>query len=40
MNFCPQCGSQQRDELKFCKVCGANLQAVRQAVAVRETGEP
>ena len=37
--FCPQCGSQQRDELKFCKVCGANLQAVRQAVAVRETGE-
>lgn len=35
--FCPQCGSQQRDELKFCKVCGANLQAVRQAVAVRDT---
>ena len=37
--FCPQCGSTQSDELKFCKVCGANLQAVRQAVATRETGE-
>ena len=37
--FCPQCGSNQNDELKFCKVCGANLQAVRQAVATRETGE-
>ena len=37
--FCPQCGSNQSDELKFCKVCGANLQAVRQAVATRETGE-
>jgi len=37
--FCPQCGSKQSEELKFCKVCGANLQAVRQAVATRETGE-
>src|SRR5918997_1633943 len=37
--FCPQCGSNQSDELKFCKLCGANLQAVRQAVATREGGE-
>jgi hypothetical protein len=37
--FCPQCGSNQNDELKFCKLCGANLYAVRQAVATRETGE-
>lgn len=37
--FCPQCGSNQSDELKFCKACGANLQAVRQAVATREAGE-
>jgi hypothetical protein len=37
--FCPQCGSNQSDELKFCKTCGANLQAVRQAVAVRDAGE-
>ena len=37
--FCPQCGSNQSDELKFCKACGANLYAVRQVVATRETGE-
>src|SRR5713226_7510372 len=37
--FCPQCGTSQSDELKFCKSCGANLFAVRQAVATRETGE-
>jgi hypothetical protein len=37
--FCPQCGSNQSNELKFCKLCGANLQAVRQAVTTRETGE-
>jgi hypothetical protein len=30
--FCPQCGSTQLDELKFCKSCGVNLVAVRQAV--------
>jgi len=27
--FCPQCGSTQSDELKFCKSCGTNLEAVR-----------
>lgn len=37
--YCPNCGSNQSDELRFCKSCGANLQAVRQAVATRETGE-
>ena len=37
--FCPQCGSNQSDELKFCKTCGANLQAVRLAVVARESGE-
>jgi len=35
--FCPKCGSTQSDELKFCKVCGANLYAVRQVVDTRET---
>jgi len=30
--FCPKCGATQSDELKFCKLCGANLFAVRQAV--------
>lgn len=37
--FCPQCGSSQSEELKFCKSCGANLYAVRQAVTTRETSE-
>jgi hypothetical protein len=37
--FCPQCGSQQSDELRFCKLCGANLLAVRQVVATRDTDE-
>jgi hypothetical protein len=33
--FCPQCGLSQSDELKFCKTCGANLNAVRLAVSAR-----
>jgi len=37
--FCPQCGTTQNDDLKFCKSCGANLSAIRQAVASRETEE-
>jgi hypothetical protein len=37
--FCPQCGSNQSDEVKFCKLCGANLYAVRQAVSTRGTEE-
>src|SRR3982751_5831586 len=37
--YCPQCGSNQGDDLKFCKLCGANLYAVRQAVATRGTSE-
>jgi hypothetical protein len=37
--FCPQCGSTQGDELKFCNLCGANLFAVRQVVASREADE-
>lgn len=36
--FCPQCGSTQSDDIKFCKSCGANLFAVRQVVTTRETG--
>lgn len=35
--FCPQCGSTQSDDLKFCKSCGANLEALRQVMATRET---
>jgi hypothetical protein len=37
--FCPRCGSNQSDELRFCKSCGANLYAVRQVVDTRETDE-
>ncbi len=36
--FCPQCGITQSDDLKFCKSCGANLLAVREVVATRDTG--
>jgi len=37
--FCPQCGSTQNDELRFCKSCGANLQALRQILSTREGEE-
>jgi hypothetical protein len=37
--FCPRCGSNQSEDLKFCKACGANLFAVRQVVDSRETDE-
>jgi len=34
--FCPRCASEQLDDLKFCKSCGANLEAVRQVIDNRE----
>src|SRR5215472_316975 len=37
--FCPQCGSQQNDDLRFCKNCGANLLIVRQAISTGNPGE-
>ena len=37
--FCPQCGSTQNDELKFCKSCGVNLEAVRQVTVMRNPNE-
>jgi hypothetical protein len=37
--FCPQCGANQSEELKFCNLCGAHLQAVREAVATRAPGD-
>ncbi|HEY6805655.1 MAG TPA: hypothetical protein VI306_18900 [Pyrinomonadaceae bacterium] len=36
---CPRCNTQQGDDLKFCTICGANLQAVRQALEAREGEE-
>lgn len=35
--FCPRCGATPNDDLKFCNLCGANLQAVRQVVDSKET---
>ena|SRR6266851_3888504 len=37
--FCPRCGSNQSEDLRFCKLCGANLYAVRQVVDTTETEE-
>jgi hypothetical protein len=37
--FCPNCGTTESEEMKFCKTCGANLYAVRQAVATRDAEE-
>ncbi|MBX3281949.1 MAG: zinc ribbon domain-containing protein [Acidobacteria bacterium] len=37
--FCPKCGSTQDDGLRFCKACGANLGAVKQALATPERDE-
>ena len=31
--ICPRCSSNLSDDVKFCKNCGANLQAVREALA-------
>lgn len=34
--FCPRCGANQPEDLKFCKTCGANLFAVQQVVDTKE----
>ena len=38
--ICPRCASNQGDDIKFCTSCGANLEAVREALQRRETGKP
>ena len=35
--ICPRCASNQGDDIKFCTSCGANLQAVREALATPES---
>ncbi len=37
--ICPRCSSNQVDEVKFCTVCGANLEAVRQVLENRQPGD-
>jgi len=34
--LCPRCASNQSDDIRFCTFCGANLQAVREAIDLRE----
>jgi hypothetical protein len=35
--ICPRCASNQSDSVKFCTFCGANLEAVREALALKDT---
>jgi len=37
--FCPGCGLQINDDLKFCRQCGANMHGVREAMTSRSTRE-
>jgi hypothetical protein len=37
--FCPGCGVQAADDLKFCRQCGANLHGAREGMMSRSTGE-
>lgn len=37
--ICPRCNANQLDDVKFCTVCGANLDAVKQALEMREPEE-
>lgn len=34
--LCPRCTSNQSDDIRFCTSCGANLQAVREALETPE----
>lgn len=34
--LCPRCASNQSDDVKYCTFCGANLQAVREVIGVKD----
>ena len=36
---CPRCTSNQSDDIRFCTSCGANLQAVREALEAPDSGK-
>ena len=36
--YCPSCGSNNQDEVKFCTRCGMNLDVVSDALRGRSTG--
>jgi len=35
--FCPKCGNEANEDVKFCRKCGANLQGVQEAMTGRGT---
>src|SRR5262245_50605718 len=37
--FCPGCGVQVSDDLKYCRQCGANLQGAREGMMSRPAEE-
>jgi hypothetical protein len=37
--FCPGCGIQVSEDLKFCRQCGVNLHGAREGMMSRSTGE-
>jgi hypothetical protein len=36
--YCPKCGSQNQDELKYCTHCGANLGVISEAMSGKFEG--
>lgn len=34
--LCPRCASNQSDDVKYCTFCGANLQAVREVIGLKD----
>src|SRR5437879_1241501 len=34
--FCPQCGTESPADLKYCRLCGANLKVIGKAVTLGE----
>src|SRR5712692_10247207 len=34
--YCPQCGTESSQDLKYCRSCGANLKVIGKAVTLSE----
>jgi hypothetical protein len=37
--YCPKCGTQNIEEAKFCRICGANVSLINQAMTGQLAGE-